>query len=471
MSERINKDSLLVNYPPEWPQDLRPEIHRLVQSSSQKVAVLDDDPTGTQTVHGVNVLTEWSADILQAELESDRPAFYLLTNSRALPAGEAETMNAEIGRLLTTASEACGQPFVVVSRSDSTLRGHFPAEIDALSGALGGCFDGWIVVPFFPEGGRYTLDDIHYVDEGGWLVPVGETAFARDSAFGFHSSNLTRWVEEKTAGRVLAKDVLSVSLDSIRHGGPAQVFRQLSDLTDGRVCVVNAVTSRDLEVFVMGLLEAEAQGKRFLYRTAASFVQVRAGLSARSLVTRDELELGGATGGLVAVGSYVPKTTRQVEVLLEQQGIVSAEIRVPDLLDKNRRNQEIDRVVLVTEDALQQGCDVVIYTSRKLVTVDDPQISLSIGSKVSSGLIEILRKVETRPRYLIAKGGITSSDVATKALNVKRAMVRGQVLPGVPIWELGPESRYPGMPYVVFPGNVGGPGAVAQVVESLRPPG
>ena len=41
-----------------------------------------------------------------------------------------------------------------------------------------------------------------------------------------------------------------------------------------------------MEVFVRGLLAAEAAGKRFLYRTAASFVQVRAGIEPRSLAHR-----------------------------------------------------------------------------------------------------------------------------------------------------------------------------------------
>jgi uncharacterized protein YgbK (DUF1537 family) len=93
---------------------------------------------------------------------------------------------------------------------------------------------------------------------------------------------------------------------------------------------------------------------------------------------------------------------------------------------------------------------------------------LAIGRRVSDSLVEIVLAVSTRPRYLLAKGGITSSDVATQGLGVKRAMVVGQILPGVPVWELGLESRYPGMPYIVFPGNVGGPDAMAEVVTGLK---
>ena len=71
---------------------------------------------------------------------------------------------------------------------------------------------------------------------------------------------------------------------------------------------------------------------------------------------------------------------------------------------------------------------------------------------------------------MIAKGGITSSDVATRGLGVKRALVRGQLLPGVPVWRLGAEARFPGIDYVVFPGNVGSDTALADAVQQLSQP-
>jgi uncharacterized protein YgbK (DUF1537 family) len=68
---------------------------------------------------------------------------------------------------------------------------------------------------------------------------------------------------------------------------------------------------------------------------------------------------------------------------------------------------------------------------------------------------------------LIAKGGITSSDIATKSLKVKLAMVAGSILPGVPVWKLGEESLFPGMHYVIFPGNVGGDDALSLAVAKF----
>jgi uncharacterized protein YgbK (DUF1537 family) len=469
MSEKpLHKAELFAALPAEWPDDLRPAIQRQLAARPHTVVVLDDDPTGTQTVHGIPVLTEWSAKALAAELSNDLPAFYVLTNTRSMPLDEAAAINTTVGENLRTAARRAGRSFVVVSRSDSTLRGHFPGEVTALADALGGEFDAWLLVPFFLEGGRLTIDDVHYVASGEQLVPAGATEFARDRAFGYQASNLRMWVAEKTGGSVLPEAVATISLEDIRRGGPAQVAERLADLRSGRICVVNAVSMRDLEVVVAALLEAEAHGKRFLYRTAASFAQVRAGLVPRPLLTREELALPETGGGLVLVGSYVPTTSGQVAALLDQGGVTALEVDVTGLIDEQRRDSEIARVARLAEEGLQRDEDVLIVTSRTLVAGLSATESLAIGRRVSDGLCAIVRQIERRPRYLVAKGGITSSDLATRGLGVRQALVLGQALPGVPVWRLGAESRYPGLVYVVFPGNVGGPTALAEVVAALR---
>lgn len=468
MESRIPKNDLLNGLPSEWPVDLRPEIERQLQASQIKVVVLDDDPTGTQTVHSVPVLTEWPVEALRDELANELPAFYLLTNSRSMPLAEAQGLNREIGRNLVAAAQQAGRKFVVVSRSDSTLRGHFPGEVEALAETLGYNFDGWLLIPFFLEGGRYTINDVHYVADGAWLVPAGETEFARDAAFGYRASNLRHWVAEKTGGRVPAEAVASISIEDIRLGGPEQVTARLMVLAQGQICAVNAASMRDLELFTQGLLAAEASGKRFLYRTAASFVQVRAGLTSRPLLTQADLSLPISGGGLIVVGSYVPKTTSQVIALLAQPDIVSLEISVEALLDDARQPEEIERIAQLADQTLQERRDVVIYTSRQLVTSPDAERSLSIGQRISASLVAIVRAISVRPRYVLVKGGITSSDVATRGLNVKRALVVGQILPGVPVWQLGQESRQPGLVYIIFPGNVGGPEALTEVVAKLK---
>jgi uncharacterized protein YgbK (DUF1537 family) len=246
------------------------------------------------------------------------------------------------------------------------------------------------------------------------------------------------------------------------------VAEGLAGLKPGGVCVVNSASYRDIEVFVLGLLTAEERGQQFLYRTAASFVRARAGLPGRPLLTQADLDLSDSGAGLFIVGSHVPRTTSQVNALLAHPGIVSIEINVKELLEEQRWENETKRAAQQADRALRRNQDVLIYTSRQLIIGEDADSSLSISQRVSEGLVTIVQDISTRPRYLVAKGGITSSDVATRGLGIKRAMVPGQILPGVPVWRLGSESRYPAMPYIVFPGNVGGPEALVEIVTAFR---
>ncbi|HMQ50632.1 MAG TPA: four-carbon acid sugar kinase family protein [Anaerolineae bacterium] len=468
MSQPLNKSDALASLPPEWPEPLLPQIQTAIKASGRKIVVLDDDPTGTQTVYDLPVLTEWSIESLSAEFADASAAFYILTNSRSLPLNEAQALNRELGHNLVVAAKQVGCDFVVVSRSDSTLRGHFPGEVEALAKALNQSFDGWLLIPYFLEGGRYTINDVHYVAEGDVLIPAAETPFAQDSAFGYRSSNLRAWIEEKTGGRVPAEKVASISLDDIRQGGPERVAQQLASLNNGSTCLVNAVSQRDMDVFVHGSLLAEAQGQQFLYRTAASFVQARLGLAPRPLLTANDLDLPESGGGLIIVGSHVPKTTHQVETLLAQTGVKGIEVAVEALLDETRRAVTIDQAVAQIEQGLRQNHEVMVYTSRRLVTGSDAGASLALGRRVSESLVQIVRSISVRPRYLLAKGGITASDVATQGLGLKRAWVLGQILPGVPVWRAGAESRQPGLAYIVFPGNVGNDAALVEVVTKLR---
>jgi uncharacterized protein YgbK (DUF1537 family) len=473
MSFPVSKSGLFASLPAPWPDDLLPAIRAEVAAPSRKLVVLDDDPTGTQTVYDVPVLTTWEPEELAREFSNDSPCFYLLTNTRAFPAAESVRINEEIARNLTmAATQSLGRhDFVVVSRGDSTLRGHFPAETDALGRALlggGTKTPPVLLVPYFEAGGRYTVNDVHYVAENETLIPAGETPFAQDSAFGYRSSNLLDWVEEKTGGRVKAAEVKSISLDELRIAGPDVVKTKLLSLMDGEVCIANAAAPRDLEVLAWATLQAESAGSRLMYRTAASFVAARLGLVPREEWRpnlRDPVE---KVGGLTIVGSHVPKTTQQLELLLAKHDVVSVEVSVDDILDAARRGMILRHAVERANAGIRAGRDVVAFTSRKLVIGNRVEETLAIGNRVSEALVELLRGIDARPRYLIAKGGITSSDLATRALGVKRAMVLGQILPGIPVWELGIESKFPGLPYVIFPGNVGGPDALAEVVNKFQ---
>lgn len=464
----VSQAELWATLPPPWPESRLDAIRARLHAGAAKLVVLDDDPTGTQTVYDVPVLTTWGVDDLARELAAPDPVFYILTNSRSLALPAAQALNAAIGAALLQAGARTGRAFSVVSRSDSTLRGHYPGEVDALAASLGLSDAATLIIPYFREGGRFTVHDIHYVAEGDQLIPAAQTPFAQDAAFGYRSSNLREWVAEKSGGRVDAGSVAAITLDNLRLDGPETVAAAVTALQPGQVCIVNAAELRDLEVLVEGLLAAEAAGKSFVYRTAASFVQIRAGLATRGLLTAGDLNVPATGGGLFVVGSYVPKSTAQVNALLATPDIAVVELDVPRLLDGAHATAVVDAAVAAVDDALAAGRDTVLMTSRALVTGVDAGASLAIGQTVSAALVTVVQRLTQRPRYLVGKGGITSSDLATQALGVRRAIVRGQILPGVPVWEVGAETRYPGLPYVVFPGNVGDDQALATLRARLR---
>jgi uncharacterized protein YgbK (DUF1537 family) len=467
-STPLSKSTSFAALPPVWPTDPLGANAAAASASGRTLVVLDDDPTGTQTVRDIAVVTTWDVATLTAELTSAPACFYILTNSRSLTPDATRALHVELATHLRAASLATGRAFVVASRSDSTLRGYYPLETDTLAEILGP-FDATFITPYFEAGGRYTLNDTHYVAEGDRLVPAAETPFARDAAFGYRHSHLPSWVEEKTAGRTRAADVATISLNLLRTGGPLAVAEKLRALPRGSVCIVNAAAPRDIEVFAAATLAAESTGSRFIYRTAAGFVAARIGQSPQhALLSPAAFSTPTSHGGLTVVGSYVPKTSAQLAGLLATDVVTPIELDVTALLDETRRAPTLAAALATLNTALAAGRDTVVYTSRQLITSSDAAASLAIGRRVSDALIYLVQNLAVAPRYLIAKGGITSSDTATLGLGVRRALVLGQALPGVPVWQLGPEAKFPGLGYVVFPGNVGSDTALADLVTRLR---
>ncbi len=466
MPAPLSRSAAFAALPPIWPGDPLPASRR--SAAARTLVVLDDDPTGTQTVRDVAVVTTWDVPTLRAELAAAPACFYVLTNSRSLTPPASRALHRELADNLRAAAALAGRAFALASRSDSTLRGHFPLETDTLADALGP-FDATVLAPYFEAGGRFTIGDVHYVAEGDTLVPAADTPFARDAAFGYRHSHLPSWVEEKTTGRIPAAAVASIPLDLLRRGGPAATAEFLQRLSPGSTVIVNAAAPRDIEVLAAATLQAEQAGRRFLYRTAAGFVAARLGQSPQSLLNAADFSATSTScGGLIVVGSYVPRTTAQLHALLGAGHVTPVEVAVPALLDPAQRPAVLNAATAAMNAALAAGRDTVLFTSRPLVSAADAAGSLAIGRSVSDALVAIVRGLIVPPRYLLAKGGITSSDLATAALGVRRAVVLGQALPGVPVWRLGPETRFPRLGYIVFPGNVGDESALATLVARLR---
>lgn len=476
MGLRLQRKDLLANLPQSRREDCLTEIQNLLSRSGAKVVVLDDDPTGTQTVHDIPVLTTWEEEVLRTSLEEAGPGFFLLTNSRAFEPDRACEINRTIGQRLANWVRSSKTPLHLVSRSDSTLRGHFPVEVEALASAYWSCepnlgsngFPEVILCPFFEAGGRWTYRNVHYMLDREELVPVAETPFAQDPDFGYSQSNLCRWVEEKTAGRIAASQVAELDLGFVRQEGPEGVRRMLL-AKNAPVWVVNAITTRDVECVVQGILEAAGNRKQFLYRTGASFASALMGLRSHPPLSPTQLCAATGSGGLVVVGSWVPKTTEQLDVLLARRGsrLVCIELPVSRLLDSKTRAAVIGDAVSRMNAMIRSGQDVLLSTSRKVERGKDRTASSALARAISEAVVEVIRNLSVRPRFMVAKGGITSSDVATGGLGVKKAMVLGQALPGVPVWQLEKESRFPGLAYIVFPGNVGGLDALDELYEKL----
>ncbi len=451
------------------------------QISSQltrTLIVLDDDPTGTQSVAGLPVITGWSVDDLTWALETGAPAVYVMTNSRSLDPDDAARVNTEVVTHALEAAARTQKQVAFVSRSDSTLRGHYPLEPNSIADLLEAGstpVNGIVLSPAFGDAGRITVHGTHYAgNPTSGYVPVGETEFARDKTFGYASSFLPEWVEEKTGGTTPASRVCVIDITTLRTDLDA-VVTTLRSLTDRTPVAVDCLEENDLRLLALALQRAEDAGSTFVYRVGPPFVRARIGQSPRSPLAIDEAQPASfapssdAVGGLVVVGSHVGLTGRQVDALRVATSTPEIVLDVPTVLDPAQRDTHVREVADAAASALATG-NVVVRRGGAFVPGRDADESLDFARRVSAAVVEVVQRiVATRcPRFVIAKGGITSSDVASRGLGIHRAYVRGPMLPGiVSLWE-PQDGAAAGVPYIVFAGNVGDDDSLAQVVATLN---
>ena len=441
------------------------------------LGVLDDDPTGSQAVHDVQVVTVLEDSAYAAALSGPAATCFVLTNTRSHGEQAAAELNARAARGLISVARRRGARIQLISRSDSTLRGHVMAEVASLQAVrremVGDGFDAILLVPAFLEAGRLTAADIHWARIGPGLVPVGETEFARDPTFGYTASNLKSFVAEKSGGAIGADKVRSISLADIRVGGPSVVRDLLADVHDLTWVVVNATEYSDLETVACGALLAERAGKALLFRTGPSFVRALSGMEPRAPLRGRDLWPAGGHGayrgyGLIAVGSHVGQTSRQVAALRARGTASYIELDVPAILG------DADDVAAATArqvaDALAQS-DVLLCTSRTVAAASSGPDNLVIARKVSAALARTVGEALTaRPGWIVAKGGITSHDIALHGLRIRRAEVAGQLFPGMisVFHPIEAASEVIGVPYIVFAGNVGDDETLAQVAQIMH---
>ena len=473
MAEKISAD-ILKKYPDQTDAKLEEQLQAAIAADKHKIVVLDDDPTGVQTVHDISVYTAWSEESIRQGFAEKNKLFFILTNSRGFTAEQTAKVHKDIGERLAKVAQETGKDYLVISRSDSTLRGHYPLETELLAAAWekarGSKIDGEILCPYFKEGGRFTINNIHYVKYGDELVPAGETEFAKDKTFGYKSSNMTEYIEEKTAGAFKKETVTCISIEDLRARKIDAIVAQLGKVTGFNKVIVNAVAPCDVKVFVIALYKAMALGKHFMFRSAAGLVKEMGGISNKPLLTRTEMvKTTSSNGGIVVVGSHTQKTTGQLEALKTLPGVEALEFNSDLVLDSAKFAEEVNRMVAKEEELLKSGKTVVVYTRRKLLSLegDTKKAALERSVKISDAVQSLVGKLNITPAFVVAKGGITSSDIGTKALRVKRALVLGQIQPGIPVWETDAQSKFPGIPYVIFPGNVGEVETLKEAVSIL----
>lgn len=453
-----------------------------------KIIVLDDDPTGSQTVHGCLLLTRWDEETLRDALTDESPLFFVLTNTRSMSSEEAAEVTREVCRNLKRPVEEYGRPWLVVSRSDSTLRGHYPVETDVIAEELGP-FDAHFITPEFFEGGRITREGTHYVVRDGVETPAHETEFARDSVFGYSTAYLPAYVEEKTGGRIGAGDV--------ELFGPAdsdeRIVERLRAMSDNACGVISAATQGELDRIASLLLQVAAEGRRFLFRSAASLLTSLADLGPQPVAPEDMARyVPDRRPGLVLVGSHVPLSTRQLDRLVAARGVESGPNAVagtqgrpgdgsPPTRDRTLVHLELDVGILPDTDgeatrriasALHEthaaGFDVALSTSRAERTFAGAAERLAFGLEISRVLMTIVRGAPATLGFVLSKGGITSNDVLSAGLGLQTARVAGQIHSGCSVVLTPPEHRHGSIPVVIFPGNVGDDGSLLLVYDRLR---
>lgn len=444
------------------------------------VVAIDDDPTGAQTVAGVPLVTAYDVPTLRWLLRGADRLGFLLTNSRSLTAAEAVEVAGRVADALATAAEAEGVDVRLLSRSDSTLRGHFPAEVDTLLAAWhaagGPRHDGVLLCPAYVEAGRATLHGRHWVRTGARWLPVAETDYARDASFGYTASDLPAWAAERSGGRLRAADVPVLDIETLRRGVD-ETRRALLAAPAGAIVAADALDSLDLEVLGAALDAADLAGRRFLLRTGPSLVRASTGLPAADPVALPRW--GHRPRVLVAVGSHTPLTRRQVAEAVSAHPLTVVELPVRDVLGPDRA-LALDRAAAAGVRGMTGG-DVVIQTSTQVVLGAGGEESLRVARQVASALTEVIRRVVAAagPDVLVAKGGITSHDIAAQALGMARARVRGSLLPGqLSVWEpaghaapghtVADRPAPAGPVLVVFPGNVGDDGTLCHVLDLIH---
>jgi uncharacterized protein YgbK (DUF1537 family) len=451
-----------------------------------KIVVLDDDPTGSQTVHSCPLLLQWDRATLLEGLARPSPLLFVLANTRALAPEAAAARVQEIARALKGAMAELDaiDHWLIVSRGDSTLRGHFPGEVDGLEAELGP-FDATFLVPAFLQGGRTTVAGVHLLHG----EPVHTSAFGHDGLFGYGTSFLPDWVAEKTAGRIPADQVELVGIEEldgafeagVEQSGFQDLLQRLAGLEGNRCVAVDAERPQQLGALAAAVHELTAPSatepwgrpRRFLSQSAASWIEALAQLPPQPLAPAGlaqlrRLAVGGAGGaplpGLVLVGSHVPLADAQLEVLLAEPGCSGVEIAVAKVARVLEGPLPLEMLASLEQAWLEQlqgvlaaGQTPALFTSRGELACRSSAERRRLGLELAALMARLAAALAPQLGYLISKGGITTHTLLADGLGLERVELQGQLLPGLSLVLTPSHCQVPGLPVLTFPGNLGEP--------------
>jgi uncharacterized protein YgbK (DUF1537 family) len=421
------------------------------------VVVLDDDPTGVQTLSGIRVLLRWNEESIRRALDGRR-SVHLITNSRARTPEEAERL---VGGAARTANRAAPGADIVL-RGDSTLRGHLLEEYLGVRDAVTpGGHPVLLLVPALPTAGRVTIGGVHLIEREGARTPLHDTEYARDGVFAYTQSRLLSWAQERSHGLFPADEGIEIHGAQLRAEGAACVAAALSRLSArGRpaALVPDAERLEDLELIAAGLRDAVTAGALVVVRCAPAL----AGVLGRATASGHVPPPSRGGGVLVVCGSYVPTTTRQLAALVAAQRIDPVEADV-EALAATGADAEVARLARASSESIAGRGLALLATPRTRPAGTD---NLVAGERIASGLARVLQHLDPRPSVVIVKGGITSAVTLHEGVGATEADVVGPILPGVSLWAATWRDGTP-VDYVVVPGNVGDERLLAELVQQV----
>ena len=435
-----------------------------------KIIIFDDDPTGSQSVYGCPLLLSWDINTLLKAVDHPSPLIFILANTRSLSPDLADQ---RIREICINFSRVCTEKgfsfedFYFISRGDSTLRGHGIIEPSAISAILGP-FNATFHIPAFLEGGRTTVNSIHLLND----CPVHLTDFALDSIFGYSSSYLPDWLEEKSQGDISALSVRTIDIGMLELALDQDIgFNKLLDfilsLENNQCVVVDAQNYNHLDIFVKAIRSIDNK-ERFLFRSAASFIK---SLSELPLNKKNQLELISSRlkgkfldfkPGIVVVGSHVQLADKQLIHLLREPSCEGIELPVQQIaiaLNDKSSNYIISELQLFWRDSIREiltaGRTPVIYTTRGEIPFENSTSRMKFGLDLANIIATLVGEISSEIGYLISKGGITTQIILENGLHLKEVYLAGQILPGLSMVITPKDSKISQLPVITFPGNLG----------------